>query len=65
MKGRLLIGLLLGALFLFLSLRQVDIGVTWETLRRADYRYFLLFLSLNLFAIWLRAVRWGYLLRPI
>jgi len=65
MKGRLLVGLLLGALFLFLSLRQVDLGVIWETLRRADYRYFILFLVLNLLALWLRAVRWGYLLRPI
>jgi uncharacterized protein (TIRG00374 family) len=65
LKGRLLAGVLLGAFFLFLSLRQVDFGVIGENLRQADYRYFIPFTLLVLATIWLRAVRWGSLLRPV
>lgn len=65
MKGRLLAGVALGAFFLWLSLRHVDLAGTWETIRLADYRYFIPFILLNVLALWFRAVRWGYLLKPI
>jgi uncharacterized protein (TIRG00374 family) len=65
LKGRLLAGVLLGAFFLFLSLRQVDFGVIAENLRRAEYGYFIPFTAVILATLWFRALRWGYLLRPI
>lgn len=65
MKLRLLVGVALGAFFLYLSLRSVDLGVIGETLKRTDYLYFVGFIGLNLLALAIRALRWSYLLRPI
>jgi uncharacterized protein (TIRG00374 family) len=64
-RGKLALGIALGAIFLYLSLRQVDLQETWKILQGARYHYFIAFLSLNIAVLWLRAVRWGYLLRPV
>ena len=65
MKGRLLVGVALGALFLYLAMRNVDLRETWDTLRHAHYGYYAAMIALNIVALWLRAVRWSILLRPV
>ncbi len=65
MKGRLALGLALGAFFLYLSLRKVDLAQSWEIIRQVRYPYLIGFVAVNLLGLWLRAVRWGYLLRPV
>jgi len=64
-KGKLALGIALGALFLWLSLRKVHFGEMQATLREAHYHYFLIMLALNLVVIWIRAVRWRILLQPV
>lgn len=65
MRGRLLFSLALGAFFLWLSLRNVDLAETGRVLRNADYLSFAAFLLMNIVLLWLRTVRWSYLLRPV
>jgi len=58
------IGLLIGGLFLWLSLRDVQLSAVASSLRSADLWMAIPFLlSLALF-YWLKAVRWSILLRP-
>jgi uncharacterized protein (TIRG00374 family) len=65
MRGRFLIGIALGAIFLYLSVRQVNLREAWETLRQARYHYFVGFLLLNFVGLWVRSVRWRMLLDPV
>jgi uncharacterized protein (TIRG00374 family) len=64
-KGKLALGIALGALFLWLSVRKVHFGEMQATLQEAHYHYFLGMLALNLAVIWIRAVRWRVLLQPV
>ncbi len=62
---RLITGILISALCIYLALRNVDAGKMWLAFQTADYRYlfpsvFALFLS-----HFLRALRWRYFLDPI
>ena len=65
MKGKLALGIALGAFFLWLSVRKVHFGEMRATLQEAHYHYFLAMLALNLTVIWIRAVRWRVLLQPV
>jgi uncharacterized protein (TIRG00374 family) len=59
------IGLALSVLFLYLFLRNVDLGELWRAFRSVNYLYTVPIMLVNLFSIWLRAVRWRKLLEPI
>ena len=52
-------------LLLWLFLRGTDLAGILAELRRADYRWVLLFAAQSLFANLQRAWRWQYLLKPI
>ena len=66
MKRRsVLIGLLISAFFLYLALKSTDLGKVWAHLSAARYGYLVPASLLTLFAFWIRAVRWGWLLQPI
>ncbi len=65
MRSRFLVGIALGAVFLYLSVRQVDFRETWDTLRQARYHYLVGLFLLNLAALWLRSVRWRVFLEPV
>lgn len=56
------IGILIGGLFLFLTLREKPLAPVWESLANADY-FFILLSFLCLFIVfYLRALRWKLLL---
>lgn len=56
------IGILIGGLFLFLTLREKPLAPVWESLANADY-FFILLSFLCLFMVfYLRALRWKLLL---
>jgi len=59
------IGLALSVIFLILFFRKTDLGAMWAIFASVDYRYTLLLMAINILTLWIRAVRWGYLLRPI
>ena len=52
-------------LFAFLFFRNVDIREIWTAFQSVNYIYTIPIVLINLLALWIRAVRWRYLLRPI
>jgi uncharacterized protein (TIRG00374 family) len=59
------IGVAISALFLFLAFRRVDFHELGWALRGADYRYTIPAMLLVLLSLWIRSVRWRYLLGPV
>jgi glycosyltransferase 2 family protein len=59
------IGFVVSVFFLFLFFRNIDLGQLWQNFKRVNYVYTIPLMLLNLFSIWLRSKRWGYLLHPI
>lgn len=62
---RTLAGILVSAGFLFFAFRGQDYGRIREALHSFDYRYLVPALALYLIGVWMRAVRWSVLLRPL
>ncbi len=65
MKIRILIGVLVSALFIYLAFRKVDLNEVLAALRNADYAWLgpaILAMSLS---HWIRAVRWRAIMSPI
>jgi uncharacterized protein (TIRG00374 family) len=57
------IGVLIGGVFLYLTLREKPLGPVWESLRNSDY-FFILLSFLCLFVVfYLRALRWRLLIQ--
>ncbi|MGH8004274.1 MAG: lysylphosphatidylglycerol synthase transmembrane domain-containing protein [Limisphaerales bacterium] len=69
MKGRLkkryILGFLIGALFLWLSVRKVDLSQVWLAMKEANYWYLIPNFFFTFVGMWLRAVRWKVMLDPI
>jgi uncharacterized protein (TIRG00374 family) len=59
------IGFILSLFFLALFFRKIDLVSIWHIFQRVEYLYLLPLIIINLFAVWVRAKRWGYLLAPI
>jgi glycosyltransferase 2 family protein len=59
------LGLLISALFIWLALRGLTLDQFWETVRGANYWWLLPGIAVYFIAVWARAWRWHYLLRPI
>lgn len=62
---RIWISLLISLVFMALFFRRTDFGEMAAALTAANYLYVLPALVVYLVAVWLRAVRWHYLLRPL
>ncbi|OGS17875.1 MAG: hypothetical protein A2219_01705 [Elusimicrobia bacterium RIFOXYA2_FULL_50_26] len=60
-----MIGIILGAVFLWLTLRQVDLASCWLYIRQADRRFIALALLAYILAFVVRSVRWKQLLAPL
>ena len=62
---KLLAGILISALFIFLALRKVDISRMWYVIKSADILPLFLVVILTYFQYVIRAWRWGILLEPV
>jgi len=62
---RLIIGCLIGLVFLYLAGRKVDFSLMWEAFTRVNYWFVLLAVPIIFFSHFLRALRWRYLMDPI
>lgn len=62
---RVWVGIAVSAVFLFLAFRGQNPGDIWRTLRTVDLRWLPPALLLYAGGVWLRAVRWSVLLRPV
>ena len=61
----LAVGLLIGAVCVYLALRSVDFAEMARALTQAQYGYVLLAVCVMIFSHYLRAWRWRYLLAPV
>jgi uncharacterized protein (TIRG00374 family) len=59
------VGLVISAVLLWLALRGLKLGDVWQSLREADYWWILPGVGVYFLAVWARAWRWHYLLRPV
>lgn len=58
-------GLVISAGFLFYAFRGQNLSEVWATLRGADLRWLPPALALYFAGVWVRAMRWSVLLRPV
>lgn len=65
LKKRYILGFLIGALFLWLSVRKVDLSQVWLAMKGANYWYLIPNLFFTFVGMWLRAIRWKVMLDPI
>lgn len=62
---RLLIGVLISAVFIWLALRGLHLQDVWFSLLSADYVWLIPSIAVYFLAVWARTWRWDYLLRPM
>ena len=62
---KLVFGILVGILFMYLAVRKVDFPQMWRAFESANYWYLLPTVPIAFFSHFLRALRWRYLLDPI
>ncbi|MCL5961132.1 MAG: flippase-like domain-containing protein, partial [Chloroflexi bacterium] len=59
------LGLAVSCVFLYLAFRGQDFGQIGRAIRKANYVYVLPALAAYFAGIWIRAMRWRYLLSPV
>jgi uncharacterized protein (TIRG00374 family) len=59
------VGVLISAIFLYFALPGVRVNEMWQALKTADYLWLLPGIAVYFVAVWARAWRWHYLLRPL
>ncbi|MCA2001814.1 MAG: flippase-like domain-containing protein [Chloroflexi bacterium] len=59
------LGVLISALFIWLSLRGLHLDDFWQTVQKANYWWLLPGVAVYFVGVWARAWRWHYLLGPI
>ena len=59
---RLIIGIVVSAVAIWLSMRDVRIGEVIDALERANYLGFVVVMGLTIFGFWIRAFRWRWLI---
>jgi len=64
-KMRVWIGLAGSLLFLYLAFRGQDLNAIWAALKRANYWYILPAVAIYFCGIWVRSLRWAFLLRKV
>jgi uncharacterized protein (TIRG00374 family) len=65
MKKKLVIGILISIVFLYLAFRKVDYVELWDALKGANYWYILPNVMVVIFSMWMRAIRWKFMVNPI
>ena len=59
------VGLLISVAFLYFALKGLNLGDFWQAVRSANYWWILPGIAVYFVAVWVRAWRWHYLLRPV
>jgi uncharacterized protein (TIRG00374 family) len=65
MKKKLVIGILISLVFLYLAFRKVDYVELWDALKGANYWYILPNVVVVILSMWMRAIRWKFMVNPI
>src|SRR5512146_1548936 len=64
-KWQVWVGVLISIIFIWLSLRGLRLDQFWSAVQSANYWWLLPGIAVYFVAVWARAWRWHYLLRPI
>jgi len=64
-KWHFWLGVLISVVFIWLALRGLRLDQFWEAVRSANYWWLVPGVAIYFMAVWARAWRWHYLLRPI
>ena len=64
-RWQLWLGVAISAIFLFFALRGLKLGDFWSAIKSAQYWWLLPGVAVYFIAVWVRAWRWHYLLKPI
>ncbi len=64
-KWQFWVGVLISVFFVWISLRGLRLGEFWGVIKSANYWWILPGIAVYFVAVWARAWRWHYLLRPI
>src|SRR5512136_1747207 len=59
------VGVLISAVFLWWALNKLNLGDFWKAVKSANYWWIFPGVAVYFVAVWARAWRWHYLLRPI
>lgn len=59
------LGVFISAVFLYFALRGLQLGDFWEAVKGANYWWILPGIGVYFIAVWVRAWRWHYLLKPV
>ncbi|MDZ7289315.1 MAG: flippase-like domain-containing protein [candidate division KSB1 bacterium] len=65
MRKRFILGLIISAVFIYLAFRKIDFVQMWEALKQVNYLWLFPCIGVMFISLWLRAVRWGYFMKPI
>jgi glycosyltransferase 2 family protein len=64
-KWQFWLGIIISAVFLYFALRGLKLGDFWNAIKSANYWWIFPGIAVYFVAVWVRAWRWHYLLRPI
>jgi uncharacterized protein (TIRG00374 family) len=59
------LGVLISVVFIWLALRGLQLNQFWDAVQTANYGWLLPGIAIYFVAVWARAWRWHYLLRPV
>jgi uncharacterized protein (TIRG00374 family) len=59
------VGIIISAVFLYLTLRGMQLKAFWQTLKTAQYWWLLPGIAVYFVGVWVRSWRWHYMLRPL
>jgi glycosyltransferase 2 family protein len=62
---RFWIGILISGIFLYFSLHGLKLAEFWQALKSANYWWLIPGVAVYFLAVWVRAWRWHYMLRPL
>ena len=62
---KLLVGIGISALFLWVALRGLKLAEVWEDMRSANYVWLIPSVAVYFVGVWVRTWRWDYMLRPL
>jgi hypothetical protein len=64
-RWQLWLGILISAVFLYLTLKGMHLNEFWQTLKTAKYWWLLPGVAVYFVGVWVRSWRWHYMLRPL
>jgi glycosyltransferase 2 family protein len=59
------LGLLISVVFLYIALKGLELGKVWQTVQQANLIWLAPAVTVYFMAVWVRAWRWHYLLKPL